>query len=1230
MTRAHKSNQIYRRANRKAAFYLLWFILCALGLTVPTQSQAPEPTLQSQEQEPYTNAQKDAYYTSLLKDRQDSQSALQSRLQDYRTYPLLDLAYRLLAEGRPEDALKELDELLASHPNHLIARWQKIQTLVALDRPDAAIEQLNILQSQAPAFSRGYLSLGYLYTLKGSYQLAFDSFRRALETGKLLQSDRANALAGSAEAAIKLGNTEEALNTLNSLYDLGVATPQQRLARADLLRNSNQVEEAQREWVALSQLDSAPETQRTATLNEAFFLMEQGEDEEAYQLLLTAERNGMFSGRQSTALEQRTFARALAASALTSGHLDELLAFLSTGRIDLLGLSSRVQLAYVLAKKGSSAEAEKALLTSDGKILETKASSPEEAANYYLALVDIALRAGDDARAATASRLLIEMTRSPEYVLQLSMLAQNNGWQSAAISSLVQLRAITEPSEREKAPEAWAKLLQELSELSQRAGDLAFADEVLKEAEALTPSWRITAKRGALALLSDNTSLASALLHDAHARAKLARSTEVFSETDKEAYAYLLFDLAALSADKKDWNTALEYLIADWTLQPDPSLVLPAYLILQESTATNTTARQWLDYVTDYTKSADLSEDERKKFASAFLSLARTQKAEGELEEADKSYIQTVRLDPIPEAVLESAYLALQLDDPSRALGLVETMDQTKHPDAIMAIRCQAYRVLGRDIDDLSCPEPEESAQPSGAEGYLILGNLYLQQDEKDKAKQALLKSYELGPSLAVSNQLGFLYQEEGDKQAAQHWFTRSFEQHNDQTAGMALLYINLQQMEYDKAGRLISRLDPSTMTREQMAGYYASRAQITLYQGEQSPEALEKALVDLRKARSIETNPDIRFSVVQVLFQQGKLEEAEAEYLALPEADKTSSVTLALGGYLARTRGDYDLAITRFEASLEADPDQEDLQEDLAYTYLAAFENKKAAKMFRKRIDVLYEQQLDIFEQDKLQRFQRQLRILEIPLSLLIVDAASPSRQDEETTTGAILGIPSSSPFGAVEVAWRPPVFGYQNGRVFEFIARSQWLNERYSFRPDPDTYQTIVGVRFKPFMSQNFKLGLERFFKGGSITEDNWLGRVLWSFNRGHDFLPLYDLHTGLPIKKEPYISLYLEGGRFFEKEKTVLLYGDGRLGYTFRLDPNLIFSPYTYSIGSGNLNSRIKAVAIEAGLGASLKWRGLHTKSYGDLLSLEVFARVGHEVLNTNDSKTSRVLIGLQANF
>ncbi|SDR03125.1 tetratricopeptide repeat protein [Pseudovibrio sp. Tun.PSC04-5.I4] len=1221
---------IRKTANRKAGFQLLWAVMFALGLSIPTLSQNPQDS-EGDTEPTYTSQQKADYYISVLRDRQDSQSLLRSTWRDYRSYPLLDLTYRLLAEGRTEEALKELDQLLDYDPDHLIARWQKIHLLINLNRIMAAIDQLEILQSQAPAFSRGYLALGNLHMLAGDNVQAFNDFRLAIETGKLLESDREQALAGAAEAALKLGKTEEALNSLNILRELGRATPRQRLIRADLLRNLNQLEEAKAEWEALSKLDNAPQTQRSAILNQAFLLLERGDDAQAYELLLKGEKSGLFKGRQASALEQRTFARALAASALNSDHLNELLAFLETGRIDFLGLSSRVQLAYALLKKGSSAEAEMALLTSDGRLLDTKSSGPEEAANYYLSLADIAIRAGDDARAVTAGRLLIKLTRSPEYGLQLSNLALNNGWESAAIGALVELRAITEIADQRNSPEAWVELLQALSDLARRAGDLDLANEVLKEAEVLMPNWRITAKRGQVALLSNKRRVAAAVLNDALARANKSRETKEFNENDKKTYARLLFDLAAVSAANEDWDNALDFLIADWKVEPDPTLILPAYLILKESTSKDVTPQRWLNYVFAHTNTASLSKESKQMFAAAFLSLARVLKASGDLSNASKMYSQTLKLNGTSAARLEAAYLALQLRHPERALMLIMKMDRSRYQGPIMAIECEAYRALGRNQDALQCAQAEEKASPQDPGRHLALANIYLKLGEKRKALAGLEHAYELTPDVTTASQLGFLYQQLGNHPNALKWFSVAFEKHRNQQAGLALLFIYLQKRQYAEAAIILRTLNFNALTSKQKAQYYAARAQITLQTGQQTPEKLERALTDMRKARALDSTADIRFSIVQLLFQLGNLEEASAEYENLSHSDKQHAATLALGGYLARAQGDNDLAITRYEASLEIKPEQASLQEDLAYTYLTAFENKKAAAVFRNRIEVLQRQQLNIYEQDKLERFQRQLRILEIPISFLLFDGISPSRQDEEDDiAGAILGIPSSSPFGSVEMAWRPPVIGYQNGRTFEVIARAQWLNERYSFRPNQDTFQTIIGLRWKPLMTQNLKIGLERFFKGGSITEDNWLGRVLWSHTTGNDFLPLFDRETGELIDREPYVSLYLEGGRFFEKEKTILFYGDGRLGYTFRLDPNLILSPFAYSIGSGNWNSQTSAMAIEAGLGASLKWRGVYTEAYGDLLLLEVFGRIGHEVLNTNDSETSRVLLGLQANF
>ncbi len=421
--------------------------------------------------------------------------------------------------------------------------------------------------------------------------------------------------------------------------------------------------------------------------------------------------------------------------------------------------------------------------------------------------------------------------------MQFSQLALSSGWIKGAIDILVELRTITEPQDREAEANTWAELLLKLSDLARRTGNLILADETLKEAEQLMPSWRISAKRGHIALLSNNESLTSTLLQNALVGAKQARATGTFTKSETEAYAHLLFDLAAFSAGNQDWNTALAYLIDDWTLDPDPTLILPAYLVLkEEDTADDMAARKWLEYVTDTINASDLSKEDRKKFALVFLSLARVQKTAGDLQEADRSYTQSLRQDPQPDTVLESAYLALQLNAPSRALSLVETLDQPQHVDAVTAIRCEAYRALGRSDEAFACVLAEVEGQPDNAEGYLNLGNLYLQRDDDEKAIKALLQSYKLSPSLAAANQLGFLYQEQGDDQAAHHWFAISYKEYNDQTAGMGLLYIALEQENFDEAARLLGALNVSTLTREQMAGYHAARAQVTLYQATSHP----------------------------------------------------------------------------------------------------------------------------------------------------------------------------------------------------------------------------------------------------------------------------------------------------------------------------------------------------------------------------------------------------------
>ena len=50
---------------------------------------------------------------------------------------------------------------------------------------------------------------------------------------------------------------------------------------------------------------------------------------------------------------------------------------------------------------------------------------------------------------------------------------------------------------------------------------------------------------------------------------------------------------------------------------------------------------------------------------------------------------------------------------------------------------------------------------------------------------------------------------------------------------------------------------------------------------------------------------------------------------------------------------------------------------------------------------------------------------------------------------------------------------------------------------RLNRDTYQGTVGGVYKPFKSQNVNLRLERLFRIGDLSENNWLARVGWSYD-------------------------------------------------------------------------------------------------------------------------------------
>src|SRR5690606_31577408 len=127
------------------------------------------------------------------------------------------------------------------------------------------------------------------------------------------------------------------------------------------------------------------------------------------------------------------------------------------------------------------------------------------------------------------------------------------------------------------------------------------------------------------------------------------------------------------------------------------------------------------------------------------------------------------------------------------------------------------------------------------------------------------------------------------------------------------------------------------------------------------------------------------------------------------------------------------------------------------------------------------------------------------------------------EIGSTAPLSAGASKSQGGVELAVRPPVVGYRDGRVFEVISRLLFEQEVNSIEPRWDTSVVTLGVRYKPLRTVDGYLSAERLFGVGDDARDNVLLRGTWGWQRG------YAMQPGVPHWW--YTTLYADIARTME---------------------------------------------------------------------------------------------------
>lgn len=165
-------------------------------------------------------------------------------------------------------------------------------------------------------------------------------------------------------------------------------------------------------------------------------------------------------------------------------------------------------------------------------------------------------------------------------------------------------------------------------------------------------------------------------------------------------------------------------------------------------------------------------------------------------------------------------------------------------------------------------------------------------------------------------------------------------------------------------------------------------------------------------------------------------------------------------------------------------------------------------------------------------------------------------------------------------DVYWRPQALR-GDGTYVDLYSR--YMGNLRSAPQDAqgwESAQLTLGVRAKPFGSQNFIVAAERWVKLGDASRNDWLLRAAYSYTK--------DIYG--PVNRDRWMTgdLYLEAGRFLESREKYAT-GELRYGPQWRLHGSDTgdWGLWGYGVAAAEYNSSFRrSSASSAGVGVSLR--------------------------------------------
>ena len=439
-------------------------------------------------------------------------------------------------------------------------------------------------------------------------------------------------------------------------------------------------------------------------------------------------------------------------------------------------------------------------------------------------------------------------------------------------------------------------------------------------------------------------------------------------------------------------------------------------------------------------------------------------------------------------------------------------------------------------------------------------------------------------PTLPVAQQydyyksMGYLHSAESRYDAAAEAYSKALSLHRDEATAVNLGRAQRLSNQVDAARQTLESVNTQSLDADMHLLQLSELATIAdIQQRYDDEETL------LRDALTLRDTGDLNFRLAGVKRKKNQLPDAISLYRKTVEQNDSGSTWAALGFALSDNK-QFGAAAEAFEAAIQKNDGITPLWEELGYAYMHDAQNSRAAEAFKRAIDNALAQADASAEEseaaaEKTYRLRKEVTKLQTHLTTTAYLSYVPGATGSTSWSGGDSSRTVRSG-GGVEMAWIPPFIGLRDDRILQVIGRvSASLDQNNSFSFDEKSWQGAVGLRYKPFQSQNLSVGVERLFHIGRNAEDNWLFRAMYSWADGLDLKPGKSFWN--------YSFIYGEYDYFAAYNVRSTVYGEARQGITFNLQDKWLVSPHV--VGDFRLvePDRDQDSLAEMGAGVSLRY-------------------------------------------